>query len=93
MNVRDPPLHELADKNVGAFADRLRYAVDLPALGVSPPTTSDLLASNRFGQAWNAALGGLEDDSMLLDKGKGFFRAHHRKWSVAVSEPCLPDRM
>jgi len=76
VDVGDLPLHQLADQDVRAFADRLRRAIDLPTLRVAPPAASNPLASNCLREVSDGAAGSLEYDSMLLHEGAGFLRTH-----------------
>jgi hypothetical protein len=90
VDERDLPLHQLADQDVGAFADRLRRAVDLPTLRVAPPAASNPLTRNRVGETRHTAPSALQYDPMLFHEGQCLLRTHRVPPVLLTRCPRVP---
>jgi len=76
MDIRNLSLDQLTNQYVVAFSDRLGEAEDLVTLRVAPPAATNWAPYDRLGKGRDGTSSSLQHDTMPLDEGQSFLRAH-----------------
>src|SRR5438128_849623 len=94
MNISDFAVNQLADQNLGTFANGPRCSKNYAAFSVSPPTAWNRFSGNRLCEAGHWTTSGLEHYSVPLHESGCFSRTQISLSNFEFAlQACLPPML
>ena len=94
MNISDFAVNQLADQNLGTFANGPRCSKNYAAFSVSPPTAWNRFSGNRLCEVGHWTTSGLEHYSVPLHESGCFSRTQISLSNFEFAlQACLPPML